>query len=199
VYGGIPKETPYARAIVRSTNGIVLLYQNTLFKTFFHSTCGGHTASVSQVFPYPDITPLSGRFCPFCQGSKYFDWEFEADLATLNLMVKDFKLTEPFMGFAPGQRDQGGRFVTLELYYGQNQKKAISAVDIRKYFKEAKLRSTFFAMKATPNGILFQGHGWGHGVGMCQVGAAAMGEKGFSASEILQFYYPGANIYCLWK
>jgi SpoIID/LytB domain protein len=46
----------------------------------------------------------------------------------------------------------------------------------------------------TANEFLFYGGGWGHGVGMCQVGAATMADHGFNCSEILKFYYSGINI-----
>lgn len=51
------------------------------------------------------------------------------------------------------------------------------------------------AMKTNhPREWLLKGHGWGHGVGLCQVGAARMALAGHSYREILQFYYPGARI-----
>jgi stage II sporulation protein D len=40
----------------------------------------------------------------------------------------------------------------------------------------------------------FSGRGYGHGVGLCQWGARAMGEQGYSARQILRFYYPGATV-----
>ena len=48
------------------------LYNNAIFKSFFHSTCGGHTANGTFVFDYKNITPLSGRPCPYCTKSKFY-------------------------------------------------------------------------------------------------------------------------------
>ncbi len=42
--------------------------------------------------------------------------------------------------------------------------------------------------------FLLKGRGWGHGVGLCQIGAAVMGEKGYSYQEILKHYYTGVDI-----
>ena len=42
--------------------------------------------------------------------------------------------------------------------------------------------------------IIFDGGGWGHGVGLCQIGAAVMAERGFKAAHILAHYFPGAKI-----
>jgi SpoIID/LytB domain protein len=48
------------------------------------------------------------------------------------------------------------------------------------------------------NGVVerftFHGAGWGHGVGLCQIGAAVMASKGFSAEEILRHYFPGTEL-----
>jgi len=42
--------------------------------------------------------------------------------------------------------------------------------------------------------VILRGHGWGHGVGLCQVGAAVMADRGYGYKAILEHYYPGANI-----
>ena len=43
--------------------------------------------------------------------------------------------------------------------------------------------------------FLLKGAGWGHGLGLCQIGAAMMGERGYSFSQILEHYYPGALLH----
>jgi SpoIID/LytB domain protein len=45
-----------------------------------------------------------------------------------------------------------------------------------------------------PARFVLHGHGWGHGVGLCQIGAAVMGEKGYNYDDILLYYYRGAEI-----
>jgi len=45
-----------------------------------------------------------------------------------------------------------------------------------------------------PQTIILNGKGWGHGVGMCQIGAAVMGHQGYSYKEILSHYYPGSEL-----
>ena len=51
-----------------------------------------------------------------------------------------------------------------------------------------------FAATETDTAFVLHGKGWGHGVGLCQIGAAVMGEKGFKYDEILLFYYKNAEI-----
>ena len=56
------------------------------------------------------------------------------------------------------------------------------------------IRSTNFKVKIKGDIAIFEGRGWGHGVGMCQWGAYFMAKRGFKAEDILRFYYPGAKI-----
>jgi stage II sporulation protein D len=60
------------------------------------------------------------------------------------------------------------------------------------------LRSSLFVVEVKDGGAVFQGAGFGHGVGMCQTGAIGMGEAGKSYREILRHYYPGTSIRKLW-
>lgn len=198
VYPGIPGETPLARALVRDTTGMVLLYNNALFKTFFHSTCGGHTARITDVFAYPDITPLGGRECPFCRAGKYFEWEYHADFGELQQMARNLRLPS-CNGIAAGKQDGNGRLITIDVYYAALQKKSVEATAIRKALGEERLRSTCFTMEESGNGMLFRGRGWGHGIGMCQTGAGQMAAENFTPIQIVEFYYPGAKVYRLWK
>jgi stage II sporulation protein D len=75
--------------------------------------------------------------------------------------------------------------------------KEISAEEFRLAVGETlgwnKIPSTWFEISRQGERFLFHGRGWGHGVGLCQKGAAAMGAQGGSADEILAQYFPGAN------
>ena len=198
VYQGTTHENKQARAIIQSTRGMVLFYQNSIFKAFFHSTCGGHTANARQVFAYADISPLGGRQCPYCRASPYYQWEYRADIARLHRLMLDLKLKLPFVGMAIHKQDRHGRVLTIQIYFGKGRRTTIPASIIRRHLGNSKIRSTLFTIAPAENGILFCGKGWGHGVGLCQFGAKIMAAKGCNALEILQFYYPGAGIYRLW-
>ena len=69
---------------------------------------------------------------------------------------------------------------------------------IRKTLSTSHLLSSAFTVSleniqnSIPQTIVLNGKGWGHGVGMCQIGAAVMGHQGFSYRKILSHYYPGA-------
>ena len=69
-------------------------------------------------------------------------------------------------------------------------------LEIRRWLSESHLYSSAFVVdKVEKEGVpcfVLKGAGWGHGVGLCQIGAAVMGEKGYTFEQILKHYYPGA-------
>ena len=73
-------------------------------------------------------------------------------------------------------------------------------LEIRRALSESHLFSSAFVVDKTgnsdciPSGFIITGAGWGHGVGLCQIGAAMMGEKGYSYDKILLHYYKSAEI-----
>ena len=73
-------------------------------------------------------------------------------------------------------------------------------MEIRRVLSDSHLFSSAFVVDkgeikdGIPQSFLFSGAGWGHGVGLCQIGAAVMGAKGYSYEEILHHYYPEATL-----
>ena len=73
-------------------------------------------------------------------------------------------------------------------------------MEIRRTLSDSHLFSSAFVVdkgelkEGIPQSFLLSGAGWGHGVGLCQIGAAVMGEKGYTYEEILLHYYKGAEI-----
>ena len=59
---------------------------------------------------------------------------------------------------------------------------------------ETHLYSSAFVVRREGSGFVLHGAGWGHGVGLCQIGAAALGARGTDYRTILRHYYPGAEI-----
>ncbi len=73
-------------------------------------------------------------------------------------------------------------------------------LEIRRTLSSSHLFSSAFVVdkgelkNGVPEWFLLTGAGWGHGVGLCQIGAAVMGERGYTYDEILLHYYKGADI-----
>ena len=105
----------------------------------------------------------------------------------------------------PVERGRSGRISKLRIE-GTAQSLTIGKeLEIRRALSETHLLSSAFVVDAegdsqgVPDRFILHGAGWGHGVGLCQVGAAMMGEKGFNYDEILLHYYRGAQIKKLYK
>ena len=65
---------------------------------------------------------------------------------------------------------------------------------IRRYLSESHLKSSAFIAEFKDGKLILTGAGWGHGVGLCQIGAAVMAYHGYSYQQILQHYYPGHEL-----
>lgn len=94
----------------------------------------------------------------------------------------------------PLERGVSGRIVRLKVV-GTKQTYIIGKeLEIRRSFSNSHLYSSAFVVDKTDTGFIFHGAGWGHGVGLCQIGAAVMGEQGYSYKEILAHYYPSTML-----
>jgi SpoIID/LytB domain protein len=67
-------------------------------------------------------------------------------------------------------------------------------LEIRRWLSRSHLYSSAFVVTSEGGRFIFHGAGWGHGVGLCQIGAAVMATQGFLAEKILKHYFPGVEI-----
>ena len=98
------------------------------------------------------------------------------------------------------ERGKSGRLCKLKII-GTKRTLAIGKeLEIRRALSENHLYSSAFVVDkydyrdGIPQQFELTGAGWGHGVGLCQIGAAVMGERGYGYDHILLHYYPGAEI-----
>lgn len=196
VYKGKAAETSKARRLVRETGGVILIYDEKILPAFYHSTCGGRTADVSLIWPDArTIRPLSGIKCGFCEHSKFSSW-------STSLTSKE--LAERLSPASSGQKI--GRIESIgivERDYGivaklqvlhSEGKLSLRGAQFRILVSPTRIKSPAFEVRKEGERFIFWGRGFGHSVGMCQVGAARMGSRGYSAVEILKHYYPGVRL-----
>ncbi len=204
-YRGKPSAAalPALRAAVASTESLRLASPDgsPLPGFWYHSTCGGRTADASLVFGAPPTRAYGGVVCPHCTSSKYYRWEVEVPEEDLR---KAIRFGSPVTDLSVARRSPDGRVVAFRAVAAGGTPKEVPALEIRSALGPNRLRSTFIASVeevpspsgkrgAAPRAFLFKGRGWGHGVGLCQVGAMAMAREGRTAEEILAFYYPGTR------
>lgn len=89
-------------------------------------------------------------------------------------------------------------FVVEKMYCPASGAEKVCEAEHRLNKKSDAEQSFLGAEGRIPAKFILHGAGWGHGVGLCQIGAAAMGARGYKYRDILQHYYPGAEIHCLY-
>jgi len=194
-YEGMASEGPSFRSAVDRTAGAVLLYQMQLFRCYYHSTCGGHTEAVENVFPDPPLLPLSAVPCQYCKGSKHFRWQVTIPKGELaDALRKNGASVQQVVSLSVGRRTEAGRALAVVVGVEGGRELVMPAGDFRLAVGARRLPSAWFEAKDLRTRIEFDGRGWGHGVGMCQWGAKGMADAGSSTAEILRHYYPGAEV-----
>ena len=194
VYGGRTSERGRTSKAVRLTKDEVLTYKNKVFPTFYHATCAGHTENAARLWKI-DIPPLRGRECQFCQRSPHFKWEkkvslkhIEEALEKANFKVGLIKAIEVI------DRSICGRITDLKIISSRGNINKVNSNRFRLAVGPNVIKSTNFTVQIKEKTAYFEGHGWGHGVGMCQWGAFFMARRRFNAEQILGYYYPEAKI-----
>ena len=188
-YRGAAFETERTDAAVELSAGMVLTYDNALFPAFFHSTCGGATASARSVFDAHDIPPLRSVQCGRCMGSRHYRWEASFPLREISEKVFSDSGTV-IRSISTSGHDSGGRpeFVVI------NGTERLRASEFRLALGTMRLKSTRFEVSISDGEAHFRGMGFGHGVGLCQWGAYGLARAGYGWEEILHHYYPEAEV-----
>ncbi|MBI4604323.1 MAG: SpoIID/LytB domain-containing protein [Planctomycetes bacterium] len=200
VYGGAEAEHPRVLEAVRATAGDVLTYQGRLFRAYFHSTCGGATASAASVFGEPAIEPLEGAACGACEGARLSRWEARVPRGRLEEALRPWAAERGAALGALGalevsERGSAGHALYVRVRHSGGAFEALAA-RLRAALDRAgvvRLPSTAFEVRPDGDDLLFEGRGWGHGVGLCQMGAARKGES-LGHREILAAYFPGSAL-----
>lgn len=190
------RATPEAHAATLATAGESLWRNGSRAAAYFHQNCGGRTAAAEEVWPrgHGARDSLVSRTDPYCQRVGSSEWSATLSRAELTQALAAAGLAAPgWESLSVAQRGESGRATVLLV--GATK---ISAEDFRLAVGRAlgwnQIRSNWFEVAAEGDSFLFHGRGSGHGVGLCQTGAAEMGREGRSYREILAQYFPGATI-----
>jgi stage II sporulation protein D len=193
VYGGSKSERFRTNEAVDETVGRVIMFGGKVIPAFFHATCGGHTEDASLLWNI-DIPPLKGVVCGFCKNSPHFNWHgviFTGDIR--QALVDAGYHIGVIKNIIPTGKDASGRIKNL-LIINQKHDLFISAKDFRNIIGPDLIRSTNFTVSVVGTDAVFEGVGWGHGVGLCQWGAYFMAKNSSTAEEIIKYYYPRADV-----
>lgn len=202
VYRGLANADAGVRKAVAATRGQALTWKGKLFTTYFHSTCGGVTEPGKDIFG-DDCPALAGGADPWCEKAALNDWDFKVKAETLRkaLAAETGEEVGTVTAITIDEVRPSGRVIRLKIAHTKKPEKPLKvrAVDLRDALGPDDLKSIWFTVEKKGDDWIFHGHGWGHGVGMCQEGAKRMATKGKTCAEILQQYYPGGAVKGMWK
>ena len=170
LYRGDNSDSGVSYAVMQ-TRGEILTYNGEPIEAFYHSTCGGKTEFAEEVFgrAYPYLKSVSSD----CSISSYWIWQrrlssrkIEKKLGLSGL--KDIRITS----YTKSGRVKELTFIT------ENGTRVIPSKDLRRFLGWKTLPSTWFSLRKKGNTFIFDGKGYGHGVGLCQWGAQQMAKNG---------------------
>ncbi len=126
----------------------------------------------------------------------FFRWKVEYSREELEEILREKKDLDfgTLMEIVPLKRGPSGRIIRLKIIGTKRSIIVGKELEIRRWLSKTHLYSSAFTVRFESDRIIFHGAGWGHGVGLCQIGAAVMATQGFSAEEILKHYFTGVEI-----
>jgi stage II sporulation protein D len=193
-WGGNPMRQAAAHAAALATADETLWFHRQRALGYFSKDCGGRTASPQEVWPKarpaPYLQSLSDRYCT-ARGGR--EWSSEIARTELTTALASHGLVRAgWQNLTVARRGESGRAMTLRL-----DETEIAAEEFRIAVGETlgwnRIPSTWFEVSRQGDLFEFHGRGWGHGVGLCQTGAAVMASQGRTERDILAQYFPGAE------
>jgi stage II sporulation protein D len=190
VYDGCLIEDSRAKRAVSETAGEVLTYNGAIIQAFYHSNCGGKTEASKNVWGV-SLPYLKGVTCEYCLGNPSSSWEQKLELKDIEekLRAAGFKVSG-VTDIRPGVRNNRGRLKNVVVVSARGDV-TLAGDQFRKVLGYSVIKSTNFTVKISGDNVIFNGTGYGHGVGLCQWGAKQRALNGFVYTEILSYYYPG--------
>ena len=220
-YQGLTRATGAAvRKVIDQTWGQVLTYEGNLCDARFSKCCGGVMESfdacwedtrIPYLQPLPDTAghdPHGESFCETAdkgilgqvlnnydqETTDFYRWTqtyTKAELTELIERKSGVKIGE-IKSMEPLERGASGRIVRLRIDGSLCTLVVGKELEIRRLLSESHLKSSAFEVRMDGETVTLEGRGWGHGVGLCQIGAAVMAAKGYGYQDILHHYYPGS-------
>ncbi len=183
VYKGLDSEYLTTHEAVNGTNGQIMTYGGRVILAAFHSSSGGHTENVEDIWTNP--LPYLRGVVDYDQQSPVFQWtklfspeEISTRLGTVGRIKT----------MIPEKTTPHGRVVTMRVI-GDRGTTTVTGKKLRKVLD---LRSTLFRVKTNGNNIQVYGRGFGHGLGLSQWGAYSLAKQGVRYQQILGHYYQKA-------
>ncbi len=188
-YDGSGLEDSRAARGVYETAGQILTYHGAPIQAFYHASCGGKTEDAANVWGGVSPPYLKGVDCQYCASATSSTWEQVLPLSKIESVLRLSGLT----AIKAGPKNNRGRLKSVLLVTAHGTV-TMPATKFRMTVGSTVIKSTNFTVHVAGGNAIFNGLGYGHGVGLCQWGAKQRALDGFTYSEILSYYYPGTEL-----
>lgn len=222
-YQGLTRATgKTVRKAVDSTWGQVLVFEGELCDARFSKCCGGVMETFATCWedadkPYLQALPDAPGHDPagkcFCDTQDkdilgqvlnnydretvdFYRWRVEYDRKDLASLIerRSGVCIGELLDMKPLARGGSGRIYKLEIKGSDKTLIVGKELEIRRILSDSHLKSSAFDVRLEGDRVVIEGKGWGHGAGLCQIGAAVMASEGYAYEDILKHYYPGTSL-----
>ncbi len=172
-------------AVAETKNKVIVDGNHSIIIASYHSNCGGQTAPAEGVWSKP-VPYLQTVHDPFCTNSLHAAWERKISLSDWLQYLHKKRFSSSIEGttdicdstfcYFPDKRE-----CTLNFFDA-----TVSARSIR---EDWRFKSAYFSINQSGDTLVFNGKGYGHGVGLCQEGAMQMAKLGYHCEDVIAFYY----------
>ena len=212
-YEGLRRMNERAVEAVRATAGQVLTYDGEICDCRYYKCCGGRTEIWRTCWEDIDVPYIRSVACDYCkqpspailrlvlndydrETKDFRDWTVrytEDELSEIIRTKSGIDFGE-IIDLVPLKRGASGRIYELQIVGTKHTEIIGKALKIRLWLSKSCLYSSWFEVHHENGVWTLVGHGWGHGAGLCQIGAAVMASEGKKYEDILRYYYVGSQL-----
>jgi stage II sporulation protein D len=185
VYKGVETEGSGTYAAVNATAGQVMVYNGKIIEAFFHSSSGGHTENVEDV--WTEARAYLRGVPDYDRGAPVYEWSTSVTVPQISNLISG---VGNVVGMQPERTTQTGRVITMKVI-GDSGQKVVDGEDIQHLLG---LKSTRFSIQKANGKFQVYGRGFGHGVGLSQWGAHNLALSGANYQQMLYHYYQNASL-----
>jgi stage II sporulation protein D len=190
VYKGLESESYSVQDAVNETLGKALTYNGKVILAAFHSSSGGHTENVEDVWSSP--LPYLRGVVDYDQQSPVYQWQASFSPNDIGDRISG---VGNVTSIVPEQKTRRGRIISLKIKGDRGSKRMTGTA-----FRQALgLRSTLFTISRSNGDFAISGRGFGHGIGLSQWGAYQLSQQGVDYQKILSHYYRSTRLSNIYK
>lgn len=214
-YEGLRRMNERAVQAVRETAGQVLMYDGEICDCRYYKCCGGKTEIWRTCWEDIDVPYIQSVTCDYCKSPSpkvlrlvlndydretkdFRDWKVTYTAEELSEIIRSKSGIDfgQIVDLVPLHRGASGRIDSLKIVGTKHTEIIGKELKIRYWLSKSCLYSSWFEVEKSQltNQFTLIGHGWGHGAGLCQIGAAVMASEGHKYEDILAYYYVGSRL-----